>query len=1096
MMSPTIQLYLSRFAIRQRRVVAIRAIGFAMAAFLGWMLVCCWADMALQLSRLTRAILLSIDVAVALILIALPLWRLIGWRDNWPRIAADVERRTNRFEQRLQTVVGQGLLPAEQRGSADLLRSIVHQVEHDLMLEPANRIVPAWRLAVPWLTCAVVGLLVAASAVALRDRWRPLVLRFTKPWSAVAPITKTLLKIEPGDVSIEQNSPLTVGTIAAGLNGDVPAIAWTVDGRAWTTEPMNAVAGASNQFLYSFTGVDRAFSYIIKGGDAVSPTYHVVVNRRPAVMAFHVRYDYPAYTHKPPINLSNGDGIFEVPAGSQAIIEVVATEPLSSARLYVGDTSVTLDRTVNPAIWQCRIVTAHDSPLRLELKATNTLAGSGPAGMHVKALPDQEPVVQLIQPAADLWLKRNDILPIECRATDDYGVTYMLIHARINSTASYEWPIAADGDPRYQSISVSLNLATIPSLGNGDVVELSLLAGDGAGHRVSSEVRTITISPKSIDMKAYLRLADLQETVRLTDTMANDLGVAAAAAADARDIPTLDSIRQRVVDASESNNALRVALLRAIVNSQSPRMSMALAQWADDGVSAATLAKAAAQRLGTASQEQSRDGLARAAQIVSSAREQLAVVAAGELATMALAEHENMQATGLSGQSKELIQSKLKHLGFGEWSSSLEADLTAKVRAGDGMVAAVAGVGPVDYAAAVPSWWTSLATTDGDDIPRLGERLSIASQCEVVRSDADLVRARDWQLAGRAAKAFADSAPAAASPAQGEQFASAIGALQQDHWLNRDSSTGRDVTEMRTIRAAADDARSRLEDWARAASASPEDDPAVVGQMQEALFLRASVETAQGLYDQAVSSDAAALRLSATRPAAGSETSSHEFELQAARQRVGRRIEYARHLDQLRQRQSQLQQQTRTGKSNAKDFANAQAAITQTVKTLMAENPNELHPPLNATEPITPTEAIYLADPIAAAGAFSKLASQDLAQSDTGSALLHQQRASDALNSAWEQSVHDAARSRLRQLGRYLPIFEIGDFESGVTLGPATASSEGRQSPNHSRVGLANDGNSIDSGARELTVPGYDDALKAYFQVLNQTRQEPASDGH
>src|SRR5207237_3819660 len=113
-------------------------------------------------------------------------------------------------------------------------------------------------------------------------------------------------------------------------------------------------------------------------------------------------------------------------------------------------------------------------------------------------------------------------------------------------------------------------------------------------HRKEAEPRRVLISPASANLRAYARPAELKRGTRLAAAWTDSLtkardALAAARAADPRKTKQdpWPAANRAMATAGETAASLRQALLRAIVRSESPGVSNALASLADATVAPA-----------------------------------------------------------------------------------------------------------------------------------------------------------------------------------------------------------------------------------------------------------------------------------------------------------------------------------------------------------------------------------------------------------------------------------------------------------------------------------------------------------------------------
>jgi hypothetical protein len=166
------------------------------------------------------------------------------------------------------------------------------------------------------------------------------------------------------------------------------------------------------------------------------------VLRKPTVAEVRIRYAYPPYTNRPPLTVSNTDGLVEAPAGTEADVTFVGNVPLESATLRVGDQTIETTTTGDPRERRARLVVERDAPYALSLLSADRVAGAGPAAMAIRAIPDRPPLVRVLQPPGELRLSPRDILSLPFQALDDYGVTSLTSNVQITASG-----VDASGEP-------------------------------------------------------------------------------------------------------------------------------------------------------------------------------------------------------------------------------------------------------------------------------------------------------------------------------------------------------------------------------------------------------------------------------------------------------------------------------------------------------------------------------------------------------------------------------------------------------------------------------------------------------------------------
>jgi hypothetical protein len=374
-------------------------------------------------------------------------------------------------------------------------------------------------------------------------------------------------------------------------------------------------------------------------------------------------------------------------------------------------------------------------------------------------------------------------------------------------------------------------------------VKLNLVATDTAGQSTESQPLAVLIAPRSVDLDAYERIGELHNASQLAQSLSLQLddAVKARMEAGAQKDPQSTVFQSAVSradrafsSASQTATLLRQSLLRATTRSHLPQLCLALSGWIDSAEIESTAADNAFREneipAGTTPQKsQSID------QIVESARRlqsQLGAVEQGEQAEALLADHENLRATQKrpvpkdeSGRRRfrETVQrmrqdftAAVGQIGLDPASTDLDSQLRARVQAERQTVESAK---PIDFVPAAREWSQAMKR-DPQQRYGLEGRLSAAAQAEAIRPDADLVEARDLEMASRAAAAIAAVARNNAkpiSPATISAFVADLQALQHLRQLQAQFKFGPDNPELKAARLATSRAQ---EDLARVATGS------------------------------------------------------------------------------------------------------------------------------------------------------------------------------------------------------------------------------------------------------------------------------------
>jgi hypothetical protein len=775
---PRIGAFIKRFVARHRFLALVRAAGWAAAAAIGWLLVSCLADRLFHLPRPLRGIWFVSDALLFVAILLPAIRRLISRKIDWIAAADQIERLSPVFGQRLQTAASQLLAEPSKRGSVQLLQSILSDLDREITIRKSLPRIPRGPVVRGWGALAILAIVCGALLTIPSLGMPRLLVRAFDPWRNLSPVTTTRLAVDPGDAQVPPGKDLNITVTAQRLGEDLPVISLSEDGITWQRQTMTYLS--QDHFSYILSGIDRDLKYFVEGGDAQSPQFSIRSLRPPAIVEFRLSYNFPDYVLRAPsLPAYISDGLIEAPAGTEATIAAVSTEPLASATLLAGDQRIEMSPTNDPAVRECKIRVDHDEKLDLSLVSDRGISASGPA-MAVRVMSDLPPAVRFLQPAEDLRLSPRDVVPIGFLATDDFGVNSVGVRVQVNLMPGREFAANLTGSPLYRRGVYMLDLAPL-DLKVGDLVRISLVARDAGGHEtLGGEERFILISPRAIDSNAHVRTTELYRAQGLANSLAEDLDAAAAAIqnarhiagggagdADVRDPQALLAAREDLSSATDAAALLKQALLRADLHSDSPELSIVLANWLDAAQSDAGTADRAADSLDTAVQGRIPGKLSVSATASRQIGHDLEIVAGGESASMLIAQRQELAAAATQPveAGQEAIRSRMDRefaddaalLKLDPADADIEKNLAAIV-ARERLV--LSAQSPVDFVQAARDWAQNVKQS------RIGEtdldsRLALAAQAESLRPDTNLIRAHDLELASRAAAAIASRRDAA-----------------------------------------------------------------------------------------------------------------------------------------------------------------------------------------------------------------------------------------------------------------------------------------------------------------------------------------------
>jgi len=581
-----IRSYVRSFVARKRAYALLKALGEALAVGIGWTMLACVLDRWLQLSASIRLGLLFIGAVAVAVVLAPALARVLRRRIDWIGVADDIERANPQFAERLRTVISQLMEREQYRGSPQMLNYLLEEVSQQAQ---QHRPRFAWnRLALSWAMVICFFVLAAGLWRIAPSDSRRLLARFMRPTAGVAAVTTTQLRVDPGNERTMRGKPVVVHAHVKNLLTPGVDILTSNDGGSWTRIAMLPVS--DSDYIFTLPAIERSLHYYVQGGDATSSSYTISVVRPPAVAEYRVRYEFPAYTQRSPLTVSNTDGVIEGVVGTKVSLAVVCTEPLRAAELKLENQKIALAATSDPHVVQTELTLSKSARGELNLISSEGLAAEIPARLTINAQGDREPLARLLRPMDDLRLHSRDLLPLQYLAMDDYGIAELAVQVQINARPVVLLPIKRVGDARRQEGQFVLDLAKL-NVQVGDVVSIGIVAQDGSGKKVSNErPRHILISPRSIDLNTHLRIAELKQATQLAGALRQELEnaaegfakqVQAANISEAEFVAGRLRISRNLTGAVEAGLLLHQSLLRVVAKSASVEQTIALAECTD-----------------------------------------------------------------------------------------------------------------------------------------------------------------------------------------------------------------------------------------------------------------------------------------------------------------------------------------------------------------------------------------------------------------------------------------------------------------------------------------------------------------------------------
>ena len=241
----------------------------------------------------------------------------------------------------------------------------------------------------------------------------------------------------------------------------------------------------NNTYNFVFTNVTNSFEYYAVANwlntEVNTDIGRVIVYEKPFIRSLNGNVIFPSYTKYEPRQLNEQNADITALVGSNANFTITSNKNLKSAEIVIvnrlqNDTLASTDTTIvpmkinkNTAYGNFRIFNNGFYYFRIldSLNEENTQ----PVNYGIIALQDEYPSITMVQPAYNVKLNEDGILPMIVNITDDYGFSNLYLYYRL-SYSQYTTP-----DKEFTKISIpilqtgnSIDVPYVWNLMNLDIV--------------------------------------------------------------------------------------------------------------------------------------------------------------------------------------------------------------------------------------------------------------------------------------------------------------------------------------------------------------------------------------------------------------------------------------------------------------------------------------------------------------------------------------------------------------------------------------------------------------------------------------------------
>jgi len=294
--------------------------------------------------------------------------------------------------------------------------------------------------------------------------------RYAAPGSCTPPLTRTTLRVHPGDTTVVEGETVTV---RAEVGGAIPPGAQiTVDRTRFDMRFLG------RHFVFDFPRVEAPFAYSVRAGDAASDTFRVAVIRRARLERLRVEYRYPDHLGLPPRVEDPAPGHLAAVEGTRVAVSLKTTKPLRKVQFVPAPL---LEFTRGGDRWEFELV--RSGHYRFDWTDADGLEGRSPA-YTMTALKDQPPAVRLLEPSRSLSVRPDTELTAVVQAADDFGLAAVRL---LRSGAGEERTPVAEIPVTGKEVRASRRLRVADlGVGPGRSVSLFAVARDLRGSETAS----------------------------------------------------------------------------------------------------------------------------------------------------------------------------------------------------------------------------------------------------------------------------------------------------------------------------------------------------------------------------------------------------------------------------------------------------------------------------------------------------------------------------------------------------------------------------------------------------------------------------------
>jgi len=264
-------------------------------------------------------------------------------------------------------------------------------------------------------------------------------------------------QITPGNQQILYTDPVT---ITVNVQGEQPDQVLLTSMQPREDETYVLTADSLGQYSHTFENVRQSFAYQVhaksphwwdRWGEIKSDKFNIQVLSRPQIQSLAIKLTPPKYSGLPQRQQEVTSTEIVALKGTEVALTAQTNKPVKSAALKFSSDDNPDSMSVEQTVIQSNFTMMKPDEFVIQLKDFQGITNSNPVTYRITPLPDEYPSVEIVQPAGEVDLGDNLVIPMLARLQDDYGFSKLAVEYQIIK------PAAMNRDSTWKSMNLSLD---------------------------------------------------------------------------------------------------------------------------------------------------------------------------------------------------------------------------------------------------------------------------------------------------------------------------------------------------------------------------------------------------------------------------------------------------------------------------------------------------------------------------------------------------------------------------------------------------------------------------------------------------------------